>query len=171
MDFARFSASMLDEFGVSIAGLFLVLAVCVAIPTDSKGIWFELFRVTPPPPCCVEGNYVVAQVKSSKSVQVSETLTDPSGAARMVAAKMERRVERAVYLTATDGTSVQEVAGFTADLASGTEELHIGLITNQQLVDVSHSYKGQVYADLDQLVWPHCSGVTYDHIPILAGCK
>jgi len=162
---------MLNAFGASMAGLFLLLALCVAVPAGSGGIWFELFRVTPPPPCCVEGNYLVVHMRPDNSVRVNLEPDDAAGAARLVSAKMERRFERAVYLSAEEGTTVQQVAGLAGDLASATENLHIGLMTNRQLNAISYTHGGRTFPNLEQLAWPYCPGLTLDHIPMLAGCK
>ena len=172
MQLARLSEAMLDAFGASIAGLFLLLAVCFAVPAGSQGIWFELFHVAPPPPCCVDGGNVVVQIEPSGEATVNGKPGDAAQTVGLVAAKMEQRAERGVYLTAEGGTTVQEVAGLAGNLASTTEGLHIGLMTQKQLIAIRHQFGGQVIFDLDQLVWPKCLGaIVSDQIPILGGCR
>jgi biopolymer transport protein ExbD len=163
---------MLNAFGASITGLFLLLAVCLAVPAGSTGVWFELFHVAPPPPCCVDGSPLVVEIRPGATFLVNGQVSDHAKATHLVAASMERRAERAVYLKANDAATVQEVAGLTGDLASSTEDLHIGLITHQQEIAITHSYGRRVLVDLYQLEWPQCpGGLVPEEVPILAGCK
>jgi biopolymer transport protein ExbD len=173
MNPARLSEPMLNAFGASMAGLFLVLVLVCALPAhNSRGIWLELLRVVPPPPCCIDGNYVVVQMKPDKSVWVNEHPLDAAGAVRMVAARMENRAERAVYFVPNEEAAVQDIADLSGKLASSSEGLHVGLLSTQQINAVTDSFRGRPYVDLDRIVWPYCPGaLVFDEVPILAGCK
>ena len=171
MNPTRFSEPMLNAFGASMAGVFLVLALCVALPAPSAhGVWFELFHVIPPPPCCIDGRPVVVEEKPDKTVGVNAKIIDEPQAVGMVASMMENRAERAVYFIADRQAAVQDVANLATKLNSSTG-LHIGILTLKQRNEITSSYPGGDFVNLYRLEWPQCPGLMWDQIPILAGYR
>jgi biopolymer transport protein ExbD len=167
-----FSEPMLNAFGASMAGVFLLLALCAALPArSSHGVWFELFHVIPQPPCCIDGRTVVVEAKPDKTVLVNRQTVDEPRAARLVTAMMENRAERAVYFVADRQAAVQDVANLATKLNSSTDGLHIGILTLKQRDEITSSYPGGDIINLDRLAWPQCPGLMWDLIPILAGCR
>jgi len=151
----RLSEWMLQSMGASIAGLFLILALYLAadLKPPAQGVWLILPRESKSPECG-DGRTEVIHWGHDGQVWINEERVGVARAPAKVAEIMENRAEKVIFLIPSANISVQDVADLAARVNASVDDLHIGMVTNQQMKSLTRTDHGMTWTPIDCMGWP-----------------
>jgi biopolymer transport protein ExbD len=132
-----------------------LLCICVLAGffSPSQGIQLLLLR-EPSSSNCGDGRPIVLHNEPDGSWWINQDKLRPAKIPEAVAQIMESRAERAVYLIPREKSSMQEIAGLTANLEAATPDLHIGIVTHNQIQSMTRHDHGLQWVPITCMSWP-----------------
>ncbi len=167
---SQFLEQMLNALAAPLAGIFLLLSVCLALPrAQTGGVWFELLREGSHE--CGDTRTEVVHWEEDGSVWINEEKLSTKELPTVVESIMRTRAERVVHVLSGQNTRVQQVAELTNRMSSNVPDLHLGILTHRQLRSMAYDAYGMHFVPVGCMRWPRCPGpLVEDRVPILAGC-
>jgi biopolymer transport protein ExbD len=151
----KFIQLMLQAQAGAVTGLFLILGLCAAVFSISGAHGVSLLLPSAPLSSdCGDSRDVVIHWKDDGSVWLNEENVGAVRAPARVAEIMQNRAERVVFLIPGKGESVQDVASLAARLNNSVDDLHIGLVTNRQIEEMTRTDHGITWDPIGCMGFP-----------------